>query len=61
MYEYVCDRIIPGCTHTDSDESRDKLMERVRAHLEKKHSEVRHDQRIAEALKTTGITFIRPA
>jgi hypothetical protein len=36
-------------------------MERVRVHLENEHGEVRHDQRIAEALKTTGITFIRPA
>lgn len=60
MYEYVCDHIIPGCTYTDRDESREQLMERIDAHLETKHNLDRHDDRIAAALKTTGISFIRP-
>lgn len=60
MFEYVCARIIPGCTYTDKDESRDELTERVTAHFEQKHPESQHDERIGEALQTTGITFIRP-
>lgn len=60
MYQYLCERIIPGCTFTDEDRSREQLMERVDAHLREKHDLDRHDDRIAAALKTTGITFIRP-
>ncbi|MGD2044215.1 MAG: DUF1059 domain-containing protein [Acidimicrobiia bacterium] len=60
MYEYVCEHIIPGCTFTEKDESREKLMERVEVHLKEKHDLDRHDDRIAQALKTTGISFIRP-
>jgi predicted small metal-binding protein len=61
VFEYVCDRIIPGCTYTDRDESREKLMERVGTHLAQKHGKDRHDDRIASALERTGITFVRPA
>lgn len=61
MYEYICEHIIPGCTYTDKDESREKLMERTGAHLTEKHYLDRHDDPIADALNKTGIRFIRPA
>lgn len=60
MYEYVCEHIIPGCTYTAREESREKLMETIDEHLREKHDLDRHDDRITAALKTTGITFIRP-
>lgn len=61
MFEYVCEHIVPGCTHTDKDESREKLMERVAVHLRQKHNLDYQADPIAETLKTTGITFLRPA
>lgn len=59
MFEFVCDHLIPGCTHEDRDEDRDKLQERALQHSREHHPE-QHD-RIYEALKSTGIVFIRPA
>jgi predicted small metal-binding protein len=59
VFEFVCDHLIPGCTHEDRDEDRDKLQERALQHSREHHPE-QHD-RIYEALKSTGIVFIRPA
>lgn len=61
MFEFVCERIIPGCTHKEEDENRDELMERVGTHLREQHDLDHHEASVAEALKTSGITFIRPA
>lgn len=61
MFEFICDRVVPGCPHKDKAESRDELMERVAVHLREKHGLDYHDAPVAEALKTSGITFIRPA
>ena len=61
MFEFVCDRIIPGCTHEDRDESREQLLERATAHLKEHHNLDHYNGPIDEALKRTGITFIRPA
>lgn len=60
MFEYVCDYIVPGCQHTDRDESRDKLMERVGVHLREHHDLDHKDDPISETLKTTGIAYIKP-
>lgn len=61
MFEFVCDRIVPGCDHTDRDEARERLMERVAAHLREHHDLDHRDERVAAALDSTGVTFIRPA
>lgn len=37
VFEFVCDRIIPGCTHTETDESREKAMEKAEKHLREHH------------------------
>ena len=60
LFEFVCDHIVPGCTHTDKDESRDALMERVAVHLRERHNLDHRADPVAETLKTTGISFIRP-
>jgi len=60
LFEYICDRIVPGCKHTDKDESRDKLIERAAVHLREHQDLDHHDDPIAETLSTTGISFIRP-
>ena len=61
MFEYICDHVIPGCNHKDEDESREKLIERVEAHLSGYHGVDPHAEPIAESLQKTGVQFIRPA
>ena len=59
MFHYVCDHLVPGCTHKDEDEIREELLDRVAIHLREHHNLDHRDDRIARSLKTTGITFIR--
>jgi len=59
--KFICDRVIPGCTHEDRDESREQLLERAEAHLKEHHDLDHDDEPIDEVLKRTGIIFIRPA
>ncbi len=61
VFEFICDRVIPGCTHEDRDESREQLLERTAAHLKEHHNLDHYNEPIDEVLKRTGITFIRPA
>ena len=37
MYEFVCDRIIPGCTHTETAETQEKAREKAEKHLRDHH------------------------
>lgn len=60
MFEYICDHVIPGCSHKDEDESRESLTERAVAHLRDYHRVDPDHEPIAESLRTTGIQFIRP-
>lgn len=61
MFRYICDHIVPGCTHKDSDADRDRLLERVGVHLREHHDLNHRDERIAKALKDTGIYYVRQA
>jgi predicted small metal-binding protein len=61
VFEYICEHIIPGCGHEDRDESREDLENRANSHLKDRHGMDRDDDRIGEALKATGMEFIRPA
>ena len=61
VFEFVCDRIIPGCTHEDRDKSKEQLLERAAAHLREHHNLDHHQDPIGEVLERTGIIFIRPA
>jgi predicted small metal-binding protein len=42
MYEFLCDHIIPGCTHKESGEDREEVLERAMAHLQA-HGELEGD------------------
>ncbi|HWB90156.1 MAG TPA: DUF1059 domain-containing protein [Acidimicrobiia bacterium] len=59
MFKFVCDHIVPGCTHEDQDESRDKLMDRVAIHLREHHDIDHTHDHVAEALRSTGIMVVR--
>ena len=37
MWEYVCDKVIPGCTHTERGDTSEAVREKARAHLEGHH------------------------
>ena len=59
MYEFVCDHLVPGCTHKDRDEKQQELLDRAVTHLQEHHNLDYHDEPMAESLKRTGIQFIR--
>jgi predicted small metal-binding protein len=61
MFEFVCDHLVPGCTHQDKDESENELRERAAAHYREHHSLNHFNEPIDEVLRHTGINFIRPA
>ncbi len=37
MYEFVCDRIIPGCTHKETAATEEEAKEKGRRHLVEHH------------------------
>ncbi len=37
LYEFVCDRIIPGCTHTETTESLERAREKAEEHFREHH------------------------
>jgi predicted small metal-binding protein len=60
MFHFICDHIVPGCTHVDEDESRQELLERVANHLREHHDlDHTHDTALDDLLKRT-IMPIRP-
>ncbi len=60
MFEFVCEKLVPGCTHRDEAEKREELLERVAIHLREHHNLDHRDEPIAEALKSSGVVFLRP-
>ena len=61
MYEFLCDHLVPGCTHKDHDERQEQLLDRAVSNLKEHHNLDHHDEPIDQVLKRTGIQFIRPA
>ena len=61
MLEFVCDHLVPGCTHKDHAEREAELLDRAVAHLKEHHNLDYHDEPMDSGLKKTGIQFIRPA
>ncbi len=61
IYDFICDRLIPGCTHEDHDKKKAQLAERAAAHMREHHGYSHVDEPIGETLERTGAIFIRPA
>ena len=38
MYEFLCERVIPGCTHKERGENQEKVQERAIRHMREHHS-----------------------
>lgn len=50
MFTFVCERLIPGCTHEDTAESRAEAREKAIEHLAGYHRmEYLNDKRLADA------------
>jgi predicted small metal-binding protein len=62
MFQFVCEKLIPGCTHTDEDEDREELLERATQHFKEHHDYdlEHHHEPIADTLNRTGVVFLRP-
>ncbi|CAN5875071.1 hypothetical protein BH23ACT4_BH23ACT4_00030 [soil metagenome] len=37
MYEFVCDRVIPGCTYKERGSNREEVHERAMEHMRERH------------------------
>lgn len=59
MFTFVCERLIPGCTHEETAESRAEAREKAIEHLEGYHRmEYLNDMRLADAAsKLDGAIF----
>lgn len=59
MFTFVCERLVPGCTHEDTAESRAEAREKAIEHLEGYHRmEYLNDKRLADAAsKLDGAIF----
>lgn len=40
MYEFVCERIIPGCTYKETGEDREVVLERALEHMREHHGQI---------------------
>ncbi|MEX1091692.1 MAG: DUF1059 domain-containing protein [Acidimicrobiia bacterium] len=39
MYEFLCDRVIPGCTHKERGPNREEVHERAMEHMREHHKD----------------------
>lgn len=60
LFDYICERLIPGCSHEDKDENEEELLERAAEHLRVHHTTDHFDEPIDETLKKVGVQFVRP-
>ena len=37
MFEFICDRVIPGCTHRETSDTPERAREKAIAHLHEHH------------------------
>ena len=61
LFEFVCEKLIPGCGHKDHDEKEERLLERAAEHLRVHHTVDHFEEPVDETLRSVGIQFIRPA
>lgn len=59
MFEFVCEHLVPGCTHKDHAQKQEELLDRAVAHLKEHHNLDHRDQPYDDAVKTLGVQFIR--
>lgn len=59
MYEFVCDRIIPGCTHKDRGDTPEAVREKAIAHLREGHGMDYIDEELITKINQNAIALMR--
>ena len=55
MFEFVCDRIIPGCADVERGDTHEKVLEQAMDHLRERHGTEYIDESWEERVRGTGI------
>lgn len=55
VFEFVCDRIIPGCRFVERDDTEEKLLEQAMDHLRERHNMDYIDKPLEGRLLSIGI------
>lgn len=58
MFEFVCDHIIPGCSHTDRADTAEKVLTQARDHLRDHHGMEYIDEPLLERVRSVAIAEI---
>ena len=58
VFEFVCQRIIPGCTFIERGDTEEKLLEQAMDHLRERHNMDYIDKPLQERLSSVGIVPI---
>jgi len=59
MFEFICDRVVPGCSHRDRADTEGGVRARALEHLRKHHGEFLDDDARAKALTVAMIAAPR--
>lgn len=59
MYEFVCDRIIPGCTHRERGDTPEAVREKAIAHLHERHGMEYIDEDLLTKINQNAIALMR--
>jgi predicted small metal-binding protein len=59
MFEFACERIIPGCGYTERDDTKEKLHEQAMDHLRERHNMDYIDKPLQERLLSVGIVPVK--
>lgn len=59
MFEFVCDRIIPGCSYTERGDTEEKLLEQAMDHLRERHNMEYIDKPLEGRLTSIGILPVK--
>jgi predicted small metal-binding protein len=60
MFEFVCDRVIPGCTHVERGDTYEKVLEQAMDHLQGHHGMDYIDKSWEERVRSDGIMVLPP-
>ena len=55
MFEFVCDHVVPGCTHRETGDTKERAMEKAREHLNEHHGMEYLDSNTTHLLETLAI------
>lgn len=60
MFEFVCDHIVPGCTHKETGDTPERVREKAVEHLHEHHGMEYLDPAATRLLDTVAIQRVLP-